>query len=441
MQSLTTPSVRMSGSLRWRLSSPPSSSRARLAPASASASASACKFTPPTTACARFLTSAAAPSPSPPPSARSQVEDLEQIKSHSTHPDHNITPAILEKLPRELHLQEKHPLFTIRKLLEDYFTKLKPGMTYYNDLSPVMSPQKAFDDLLIPPGHPGREPTDTYYVSDSLLLRPHTSSHQNEILKSGVTSFLCTGDVYRRDTIDATHYPAFHQMEGLHLFSEEDLEPYVTEEEKVAFVVKDMKLTLEGMAKTLFGDVQVRWVDEYFPFTDPSFELEILFRDEWMEVLGCGVVHKDIVANCGLGTRKGWAFGLGLERLAMVLFQIPDIRLFWSSDDRFLSQFSSGEIVQFEPYSKYPSSFRDVAFWTVEGYHENAFYELVREVAGDIVENVSCVDTYTNKEGRKSVCYRINYRHMDRSLTNEEVNILQEDVRSKVVSTLGGELR
>ena len=97
----------------------------------------------------------------------------------------------------------------------------------------------------------------------------------------------------------------------------------------------------------------------YFPFTDPSYELEIFFRGEWLEVLGCGVIEQDIVRNCGRGEQLGWAFGLGLERLAMVLFEIPDIRLFWSHDRRFIEQFEgidySGDDaprVSFKPFSK-----------------------------------------------------------------------------------------
>lgn len=105
------------------------------------------------------------------------------------------------------------------------------------------------------------------------------------------------------------------------------------------FLGDDLKQNLEGLTQHLFGPVTMRWVDCYFPFTHPSWELEILFQDEWLEVLGCGVIEQRIVDQAGAVGRVGWAFGLGLERLAMVLFGIPDIRLFWSEDDRFISQF------------------------------------------------------------------------------------------------------
>ncbi len=132
------------------------------------------------------------------------------------------------------------------------------------------------------------------------------------------------------------------------------------------------------MARALFGDVEMRWVDAYFPFTEPSMELEIFFRDEWLEVLGSGVVQQKILDQTGQGDKIGWAFGLGLERLAMVLYKIPDIRLFWSDDQRFLKQFGRGKTTEFKPYSSYPPCLKDIAFWLPEDYHENDFHDAVR---------------------------------------------------------------
>jgi len=163
------------------------------------------------------------------------------------------------------------------------------------------------------------------------------------LIAGGEDRFLCSGDVYRRDEIDSSHYPVFHQMEGVKMF------PLGTPTKEIE---DDLKACLSGMAREIFGDVEMRWVDAYFPFTDPSFELEIYFNGEWLEVLGSGVIQQQIVRNADRGEEPGWAFGLGLERLAMVLFEIPDIRLFWSSDLRFHDQFQSGEIVKFKPYSK-----------------------------------------------------------------------------------------
>ena len=275
--------------------------------------------------------------------------------------------------------------------------------------------------------------------STDRLLRTHTSAHQSTLMKSGKEAFLCTGDVYRRDEIDATHFPAFHQMEGVKLFDESlvggkrrppqpphhrhhQLGPFALlpsrrgprpahgiapftcvvaaawagemtreewlESEGCKLVAADLKKTLEGLCDHLFGDCEKRWIDEYFPFTEPSFELEIFYNGDWMEVLGCGVIHSGVLEKADLKHRHGWAFGLGLERLAMVLFTIPDIRLFWTDDQRFSQQFKPGQLTTFKPYSKYPPVFKDISFWIPEGFEPNDFFELGRGVAGELMEKV-----------------------------------------------------
>jgi phenylalanyl-tRNA synthetase alpha chain len=126
----------------------------------------------------------------------------------------------------------------------------------------------------------------------------------------------------------------------------------------------------------------------------------------------------------------------------MVLFSIPDIRLFWSKDERFLSQFRSGEIVTFQPYSKYPPCYKDISFWIPESFHPNDLNEIVRDVAGDLVEKVELIDSFVHpKTQRHSNCFRISYRSMDRSLTNEEIDQLQDQVRDLMAEKLGVELR
>lgn len=194
-------------------------------------------------------------------------------------------------------------------------------------------------------------------------------------------------------------------------------------------------------------NLQVRWVEAYFPFTSPSWELEIFWQDSWLEVLGCGVVLQDIPNAAGVSSQLGWAFGIGLERIAMLLFSIPDIRLFWSRDPRFLSQFSTLDAIRpFRPFSKFPACYKDVAFWLDEGgaaaFHENDVMEVVREVGGDLVEDVRIVDDFRHaRSGRRSLCYRVNYRSLDRTLENLEINGLQREVERQLVLKLGVELR
>jgi len=314
------------------------------------------------------------------------------------------------------------------------------SFTLFEDLPPVVTTTQNFDQLRIPVDHVSRQKTDTYYLNPETVLRCHTSAHQVDLLPrhEHEGQFLVTGDVYRRDEIDASHYPVFHQMEGVRLFDAST----TTQDE----ILADLKGGLEGMAQHLFGaDTQTKWVDEYFPFTDPSLELEVFYQDDWMEVLGCGVIHPEVIETAGLDPRKvtGWAFGLGLERLAMVLFGIPDIRLFWTTDPRFHDQFQDGKITKFESYSKYPPCLKDMSFWLAEDeFIENDLSELVREVAGDLVERMELTDSFVHpKTGRSSHCYRITYRSMDRSLTNEEIDVMQEQVRSLTQQRFGVELR
>jgi phenylalanyl-tRNA synthetase alpha chain len=281
-------------------------------------------------------------------------------------------------------------------------------------------------------------------LRNDVVLRTHTSAHQVDLLRPDQgqrrrDKFLATGDVYRRDEIDKSHYPIFHQMEGVKMFETTNIESA----DDIAMVERDLKHGLEGMVTKLFGNVEMRWVPAYFPFTNPSFELEIYFQEEWLEVLGCGIIQPEIVRNSDRGGAEiGWAFGLGLERLAMVLFDIPDIRLFWTDDDRFHKQFTSGKIVRFLPFSKYPPCYKDVTFWVPEDFHPNDLNEVVRDVAGDLVEQVELVDEFTHPKTQKlSNCFRITYRSMERSLTNEEIDELQFLVREKVVNKFGAELR
>lgn len=354
-------------------------------------------------------------------------------------------------------MQPGHPLSTLRQIIESHFdshVKIRPT-------SPVVTVHQNFDELGFPPDHPGRSQTDSYYVNATHMLRTHTSAHEVEAYKTGADAFLIAADVYRRDEIDSSHYPVFHQMEGMRHWTKDELSSLAADNQRMAaelaacpIVIEDttvvgssnpyqdchdpaiaaqitqhLKHNLNGMIFKLFGGsvkgdepLRVRWIEAQFPWTSPSFEVEVWFNDEWLEILGCGVVLQKTLETAGMGHKSGWAFGLGLERIAMVLFGIKDIRLFWSKDERFLSQFSDGQITEFQPYSKYPPCYRDMSFWLPkEGevvdkpWHENDYCEIVRDIAGDLVEDVKMIDDFTHpKTGRRSLCYRLNYRSMDR---------------------------
>lgn len=195
-----------------------------------------------------------------------------------------------------------------------------------------------FEALNIDADHPAREDQDSFYVGENRLLRTHTSTSQIRTLEKMIATggepplaIVCPGVCYRRDAVDATHFPIFRQMEGLVV------------DKNVSFA--DLKGTLLEWAKAMFGsNTKIRLRPDYFPFTEPSGELSVsspdLLGGRWVELLGCGMVHPQVFKNVGLDPEvwKGFAFGTGIERIAMMRYGIKDIRLFVENDLRFLKQ-------------------------------------------------------------------------------------------------------
>jgi phenylalanyl-tRNA synthetase alpha chain len=195
-----------------------------------------------------------------------------------------------------------------------------------------------FDALNTPADHPARDSQDTFYLDTpaKLLLRTHTSSVQIRVMKQQPppVRIIVPGRVYRRDNADATHNPTFHQIEGLYV--DHDV------------TVGDLKGTVEFVFRELMGeDVKIRFRPHYFSYTEPSFEIDstnALVRKmgkDWLEIAGCGMVHPQVFENVGYDPEAwtGWAFGFGIERIAMIRYGINDIRLFYENDLRFLRQF------------------------------------------------------------------------------------------------------
>lgn len=332
----------------------------------------------------------------------------------------NIPKSIENKIGANLHLQKLNPIAITLKIISKYFSEY----TLITDLSPKVSTYDNFDSLLIPKDHPARSLHDTYYYDKNTVLRTHTSAHQHSLLSSGLKNFLVAGDVYRKDEINRTHYPIFHQIEGVHCINK-------TENDSLDLSL-DLKNTLEGLIKYLFPGKEYRWKDDYFPFTNPSYEIEVLFDTEWLEILGCGIIQPKILESAFSGKSSsednlnivGWAFGIGLERIAMILFDIPDIRYFWSNDEKFLNQFKNIDTIddvhktKFKSYSNLNVISRDISFWIDETWNENDFMAIIRNVANDHISSVVLFDEFENKQKIKSKTYKISYEAIDSSIKN-----------------------
>ena len=236
-------------------------------------------------------------------------------------------------------LGQKHPLNIVLDEIKEIFLGMgfdvvdgpEVELDYYN-----------FEALNIPKDHPARDTQDTFYITENILLRTQTSPVQVRVMEKQKPPIrvISPGRVYRSDAVDATHSPVFHQIEGL-----------VVDK---GITMGDLKGTLEDFAKRLYGEDSVfRFRPHHFPFTEPSAEMDTMCfncggkgcrlckGEGWIEILGCGMVHPKVLANCGIDPEEysGFAFGMGLERIVMRRFGIDDMRLLFENDIRFLNQF------------------------------------------------------------------------------------------------------
>lgn len=232
-----------------------------------------------------------------------------------------------------------HPLNQVADEMKDLFI----GMGYEIAEGPEIEyDYYNFEALNLPQGHPARDTQDTFYITDKILLRTQTSSVQIHVMEhqKPPIRIISPGKVYRADNLDATHSPIFHQLEGL------VVDKGVT--------MGDLKGTLEVYAKSMFGaDTRIRLRPHHFPFTEPSAEVDVscwgcggsgcrICKGEgWIEVLGCGMVHPDVLRRCDIDPEiySGFAFGIGIERTAMARYGVSDMRQFYENDVRFLGQF------------------------------------------------------------------------------------------------------
>ena len=247
----------------------------------------------------------------------------------------------LSKPVQLLKLGSRHPISIVKNKIIDIFLKIGFDISEGPEIE---DDWHNFTALNLPEYHPARDMQDTFYISKDpdWLLRTHTSSVQIRHMENNQPPIrtISPGRVYRNEDISARSHCFFHQIEGLYI------------DKNVSFV--DLKQTLLHFTKELFGKNKIRLRPSYFPFTEPSAELDIYWGLEsetdhritkgtgWLEILGCGMVDPNVLKNCGIDPEEysGYAFGLGLERIAMLLYQIDDIRTLYENDVRFLNQFS-----------------------------------------------------------------------------------------------------
>lgn len=269
-------------------------------------------------------------------SLQSKIDELSAKMQDEKLVSEEIDVTIQGKKPEVGRL---HPLSTVLDRIKDIFIGMgfsiaegpEVELDYYN-----------FEALNIPKNHPARDSQDTFYINENVVLRSQTSPVQVRVMENTKPPIriIAPGRVYRSDAVDATHSPLFHQIEGL-----------VVDK---GITMGDLKGTLETFVRALYGDeAKVRFRPHHFPFTEPSAEVDVscfvcngkgcnVCKGEgWIEILGAGMVHPRVLSNCGIDPEEysGFAFGLGLERIAMRRYDIDDLRLFFDNDMRFLKQF------------------------------------------------------------------------------------------------------
>lgn len=263
-------------------------------------------------------------------------KELEAMELELRLSSETIDVTLPGKKPVQGH---PHPNTIALEEIENIFI----GMGYQVVEGPEIEYDKYnFEKLNIPENHPAKDEQDTFYINKEIVLRTQTSPVQARVMEKGELPLriICPGRVFRSDDVDATHSPSFHQVEGLVI------------DKNITFA--DLKGTLELFARKLFGeDTKIKFRPHHFPFTEPSAEMDVsCFKCHgegcrfcghtgWIEILGCGMVHPHVFEMCGIDPNEytGFAFGVGLERIALLKYEIDDMRLLYENDIRFLEQF------------------------------------------------------------------------------------------------------
>lgn len=350
---------------------------------------------------------------------------------------------------------------------------------FYNSFDYIITPEivaewETFNLFNFPINHVARRPSDSHFINkstdtkNSILLRPHTSVMwyhyllnqwwKKKLEETWEVKALSWWKVYRVDELDKTHHECFHQIDWLK----------ITSKDKEIINQNTLKEVLINTIKALFwNDVEYRFSEDYFPYTIDSLEAEVNYKWKWIEVLWAWVVHPKVLEKLWIDGEKynGWAFWFWVDRLTMAFKWIPDIRIFWSNDKRITKQWWNFEF--YKEVSDYPPVFKDISFlvsknkfikdnkdseknWQIELTKESEadlfdISWIARDVSWDIIEAIELIDIFENDKkfgiDKKSVCIRITFRSLERTLTNEEINKIYFEIRRKMEKELGLELR
>ena len=377
----------------------------------------------------------------------------------STDSEKNLKKSLLERKDVEaqriikylempdLSRTESSPLFEIIQKVRNL-----PGLNGFDNIviPEIVPADISFDLFDFAPNHPARSKSDTYYVDDKNILRTHDTvmwyyymnlPEIKEKIKNGESlGVMCYGKVYRKDEIDRKHMNIFHQMGGL----------YMAPENKEKLSIDDLKNILTHIVQGIFGkDIKYRFNVDTFPYTDPSLEVEVEINGQWLEILGGGMPKASVMKNFGVTGYNGWAFGFGLERLAIIGMELPDIRLLWSKDPRVVKQLKLGNkyniITIKKQYYTINAITRDISFIVKNDFIPNNYFDLVRDLAPGLIEEVSLLDKYENEakfgKGNISYAYRIIYRSIDRTLTNQEIDVLHKKLEEITQKTYNATIR
>ncbi|PSN35947.1 Phenylalanine--tRNA ligase [Blattella germanica] len=322
----------------------------------------------------------------------------------------NVSEKILSHLGRNLHLQKNHPLSLIKQRIVEFIYKRfvghrgNPIFSVHENLDPIVTVKQNFDSLLIPEDHPSRKKSDCYYVNSNYLLRAHTTAHQADLIGMGLNNFLMLGDVFRRDEIDSNHYPVFKNVDGgekMPVFENAGARTAEKQETHTLEASKTMEIELKSTLK-----LNTAGWKHIFP--------SLILHGNWK--------YFTMISGWNYLDVESWS-----KKFLKMLVHMKEL---------------DGHLVW--PISVYPQCTNDISFWLPKDgtYTPNDFYDLVREVGGDVVEQISLVDEFTHpKKQQTSHCYRIVYRHMEKTLNQEEVNAIHKQIEQQAILKLNVNIR